>query len=289
MAGEKKGGGGRMVPELLPPEGEAVAGRFSEEPGASDRVRSASGRARSRADWPSLVRSAMLSDGLDVAELEGLTLQQQLFVLEYTGECWGNATQAARCAGYRDGSSISGTASDLLGKESIQAAIRAVLRVAGVSSSELMASLVSQMRGTLEDFYKLSGDGEEVVSDLAGAYRRGRFRNLKRMKVKRTIKPDMERGGVLIDEEIDLELRDPGAARKQLLDVLRMTGRDRRELSLQDTNQRAEVRVDLGRLSRAALLEIHAATGAGGVVDMDALSSDALLEYLEATGGLGGE
>ena len=93
----------------------------------------------------------------------------------------------------------------------------------------------------------------------------------------------------MIDEEIDLELRDPGAARKQLLDVLRMTGRDRRELSLQDTNQRAEVRVDLGRLSRAALLEIHAATGAGGVVDMDALSSDALLEYLEATGGLGGE
>ena len=75
------------------------------------------------------------------APVKKLTTKEKRFAEAYIGESKGNATAAARVAGYKDGPSLRWTASDLLAKPHVRAYIDGVLDAETASAAEVLREL----------------------------------------------------------------------------------------------------------------------------------------------------
>jgi hypothetical protein len=137
-----------------------------------------------------------------------LTYKQRLFVSFYLGEANGNATKAARLAGY---SSPEKQGYQLLGKTRIRAAVDSALAAAAMSSDEVLARLSEFAAADLSDYVTVGDDGEGWV-DLTKAKRR--LRVVKKLKFTRKT---FERDGIATsDTTAEIELHSPLTALDKL-------------------------------------------------------------------------
>lgn len=108
-----------------------------------------------------------------------LTYKQRLFVEAYLGPSNGNATDAARRAGYANPE----IGRQLLRKIAIRAAIDARLDEAALKTSEILARLSDMATVDVADFIRISDDGRTFAIDLARAKRRGKTHLVKKLKM----------------------------------------------------------------------------------------------------------
>lgn len=106
------------------------------------------------------------------------TAKQLLFVSYYLGDAKGNATEAARLAGYRS-PEIQGR--QVLSKTIVRARIDARLAEVALSANEVLARLSEIAAGSLEEFLEIDAQGRYTLS-LAKAKRRGKLHLLKKLK-----------------------------------------------------------------------------------------------------------
>ena len=112
--------------------------------------------------------------------LDRLTYKQRLFVEAYLGPSGGNATEAARVAGYRWPDKVG---HQLLAKTRIRAAIDARLTEASLSTSEILARLSEQATGSIEHFVSIDPLNPSTYKiDLAKAKRLRKLHLVKRLK-----------------------------------------------------------------------------------------------------------
>lgn len=111
-------------------------------------------------------------------EPSGLTYRQRLFVVYYLGEANGNATEAARQAGYACPNSV---ASALLLNPGIAAAVAAKLDRAAMTADEVLARLSEIATADAGDFLKFDGRGRYSL-DLKGAKERGKLHLIKAIR-----------------------------------------------------------------------------------------------------------
>jgi hypothetical protein len=116
-----------------------------------------------------------------IAWLERLTLKQRKFITFYLGEANGNATEAARLAGYawpeKQGH-------QQLVKPYIREAIEAEYSLRTASPGEVLGRLTEHARADIGDFDGLIGfDGDgKLTIDLKGARKAGKSRLIKKLK-----------------------------------------------------------------------------------------------------------
>jgi hypothetical protein len=106
-----------------------------------------------------------------------LTYRQALFVSFYLGEANGNATEAARMAGYAKAKQ-SGSAN--LRKSQIRAALDSRLDEVAMSTDEVLARLTEVARADLGDFLKFDRRGR-IYLDLNRAHIEGRLHLVKKL------------------------------------------------------------------------------------------------------------
>jgi phage terminase small subunit len=111
-----------------------------------------------------------------VAE-DKLNYKERLFVSYFLGESNGNATDAARRAGYVHPNKIGPR---LAVKVGIRAAIEARLAGPALSAAETLARLSEQATADMGDFVSVVGDVARV--DLATAKRRGKLHLVRKLK-----------------------------------------------------------------------------------------------------------
>lgn len=130
-----------------------------------------------------------------------LTHKQRLFVAFYLGESKGNATDAARRAGYTwpDKQGL-----QQLAKTRVRAAVGAAVASAALSANQILALMSDQATASLGDFLDVDENGYRV--NLHKGKRRARLHTLKKVKVKttRTIIRDVETETV----ETEIEAKD---------------------------------------------------------------------------------
>lgn len=107
-----------------------------------------------------------------------LTYKQRLFVEAYLGGANGNATEAARLAGYAWPDKVG---IQLLGKTSIRAAIDARLDSAALSTSEILARLSDHASADIADFIAIDKRGRWKL-DLDRAKRLGKLHVVRKVK-----------------------------------------------------------------------------------------------------------
>jgi hypothetical protein len=110
------------------------------------------------------------------SSVAGLTYRQRLFVCAYLGTAAGNATEAARAAGYAQPHS---QGPRLLANVGIRAAIAAKLAGAALAAEEVLARLSDMASADLADFLAISPKGHRV--DLAKARRAGKTHLIKKL------------------------------------------------------------------------------------------------------------
>lgn len=107
-----------------------------------------------------------------------LNFKQRLFVEAYLGEAKGNATEAARIAGYawpeKQGY-------QQLEKTRIKAAVERRLNSAALSTSEILARLSDHATATLEDFIEIDDQGHWSIA-IVKAKKRGRLHTARKIK-----------------------------------------------------------------------------------------------------------
>src|SRR5271156_6668669 len=108
--------------------------------------------------------------------MRDLTYKQKLFITHYLGVSNGNATDAARRAGYRMPEE---QGRRLVRKSTIRAAIDAKLASVALSQDEILARLSEIARGDVLDFVRVDVAGGVQVN-LKRARRRGKGFLLKR-------------------------------------------------------------------------------------------------------------
>ncbi len=129
--------------------------------------------------------------GDDLPDDEGLTYKQRLFVDAYLGRANGNATEAARLAGYKGSEvTLASVGYENLRKPQIAARIEARLTASAMSASEVLARLSEQARASLDDFGQ--GLGDRLLLDLGKAQRRGKLRLLKKLSYNQNGDPAIE-------------------------------------------------------------------------------------------------
>jgi phage terminase small subunit len=111
-----------------------------------------------------------------------LTYKQRLFVEAYLGEAGGNATEAARLAGYAWPKKV---AERLVGKSGIRAAIDARLDEAALTANQVLARLSDIATGDLGDFLTIDDAGAWSI-DMRKAKRAGRTHLIKKIKASPT-------------------------------------------------------------------------------------------------------
>lgn len=107
-----------------------------------------------------------------------LTAKQRLFVAYYLGESAGNATDAARRAGYR---SPEDAGRRLVRKSPVSVAINAKLDQAALTADEILARLSEQATASIGDFIEVTEEGAYKI-DLLKAKRGRKLGMLKRIK-----------------------------------------------------------------------------------------------------------
>lgn len=111
-----------------------------------------------------------------------LTSRQRQFVAAYLGPAKGNASEAARLAGY--GTGAGQHAHRLLKNAEIRAAIDAGLNETSLTSNQILANLSEIADGSLEDYVKVSTRGN-VSLDLAKAKKAEKLRLIRKLKIDR--------------------------------------------------------------------------------------------------------
>lgn len=109
--------------------------------------------------------------------LRELTYKQRIFVAAYLGQAGGNATEAARIAGY---SWPEKQGYQLLGKTSIKAAVATKLAQVAMSSDEVLARLSDMASADVAEFLDIKDDGSFDI-DVKGAKRRGKTHLIKKL------------------------------------------------------------------------------------------------------------
>lgn len=139
-----------------------------------------------------------------------LTYKQRLFVAAYLGKANGNATEAARIAGYNHPNTVGPR---LLVKVGIQAAIEAKLAQAAMSADEVLARLSEHASSDMATYLKIAPDGTFQI-DLSKAKRAKRTRVIRKVKVStKTFTTDQ---GESVEVKSELELYDAQAALEKL-------------------------------------------------------------------------
>jgi hypothetical protein len=106
-----------------------------------------------------------------------LNFRQRMFVEKYLGECNGNATEAARLAGY---ASPNVQSARLLDNVSIKAAIDARVSEAAMTANEVLARLSDQASADISDFVDVRFPGEFTI-DLVKAKEMGKLHLIKKI------------------------------------------------------------------------------------------------------------
>ena len=109
--------------------------------------------------------------------LDGLSYKQRLFVEAYLGPSNGNATDAARRAGYRWPDKV---AERLVGKSGIRAAIAARLTAAAIPANHVLAIISDHATASPEDFGDVDENGFRLRLDKAK--RRKKLHCIKKLK-----------------------------------------------------------------------------------------------------------
>lgn len=115
-----------------------------------------------------------------MAKGDTLSLKQQLFIEAYLGKAMGNATEAARLAGYKGSEGTLGSVGDEnLRKPAIAEAVKARLKAAKdcMGADEVLERLSEQARFSIDDFLQ----GMSVDFDKA--------RGLGKMHLVKSVKP----------------------------------------------------------------------------------------------------
>lgn len=109
-----------------------------------------------------------------------LTLKQRLFVRYYVGEAHGNATQAARLAGYKDDNvdSLRHTARETLISPHVQRAVARAFAARFGSAEDVRAGIAEIANGNAADFMKLGEDGK-IYFDMDAAADAGALGQIK--------------------------------------------------------------------------------------------------------------
>lgn len=162
-----------------------------------------------------------------------LTEKQELFVQAYCGEAKGNASEAARIAGYAHPLH---QACKIKWSPAVRARIDEYLKANALLVGEALQILSEQAQGSLADFFTVSANGKPTF-DLKKAQRLGKLRLIKRLKV-------------APDGSADIELHDPQAAATLLL---RYHGafKDKLEVTVHDDGADAALDRKLASLAAA--------------------------------------
>lgn len=145
----------------------------------------------------------------------GLTVKQRKFIDFYLES--GNATEAAKRAGYSDKTAYS-IGSENLTKPEIREVIKTRLRENAMSVDEAVGLLADFARGDLADFLDISGMGFHV--NLRDAQEAGKTHLIKKVRQKTTTflaKKESDEDREV--HEIEIELHDPQAAIDKILKV----------------------------------------------------------------------
>ena len=152
--------------------------------------------------------------------MQRLNLKERLFIEFYLGKANGNATEAARLAGYtwpdKQGPR-------LVGKSRVRAAIDARVSEVAMSAEEVLSRLSELAAGDLGEFIHVDGEGG-FRFDLQKAKRLGKLHLLKKLRNKvetRREKRGVDDQGVpiietVVTEHIEIELHDPESPLEKL-------------------------------------------------------------------------
>ena len=141
--------------------------------------------------------------------LEGLTHKQALFVVFYVGRAKGNATEAARLAGYggEDGT-LAQIGWENLRKPKIRAAIDELMATALMGEMELLWRIAEDSRADLSDF---QSDTNPEELDLKKAQSRGKLHLIREIHTEKTVSKEG-----LATHRTRIKLVDAQAARRDL-------------------------------------------------------------------------
>ena len=169
-----------------------------------------------------------------------LNYRQRLFVEAYIGEANGNATEAARIAGYSGNDNALGVVGHgLLRNSKIQSLITRRVSCVAMSSSEVLARMAEIATSDIGEFIDIKPDGSYRLN----LSKRKRTRLLKKLKTTRTTTKDSE------TEITDFEVRDPFSALVKLGEYHGLWDRELGRKPASD-NQPPK-RIDLPRRKRA--------------------------------------
>jgi phage terminase small subunit len=107
-----------------------------------------------------------------------LTYKQRLFVDAYLGQANGNATEAARIAGYAWPEKV---AHRLVGKSGIRAKISQRVACATLSANEVLARVAEHATADIGEYIEIDDTGDRTVN-LERARRRDKLRNIRKIK-----------------------------------------------------------------------------------------------------------
>lgn len=138
-----------------------------------------------------------------------LSFKQKTFIEAYIGEARGNASEAARIAGYKLPRQ---QGYENLTKPDIRAEIDKELALRTLSASEVLSRITEHANGTLKHFLKPQGD--EIIVDLTSDEADANFHLLKKAKTKRRTGGTDE--APWTEVEVEIEIHDPQAALRDL-------------------------------------------------------------------------
>lgn len=107
---------------------------------------------------------------------DGLNGKQRLFVDAYLGAARGNATEAARLAGYTKATAAA-RASEILRNPKVHAEIERRFKSSAMSADEIISRLSEEAAADLRDFFDLSGEFPKL--DLKKALESGKTHLIK--------------------------------------------------------------------------------------------------------------
>ena len=136
-----------------------------------------------------------------------MTGKQRLFVEFYCGEARGNASEAARLAGYSD---VAHDGYRLKKHKEVWAAIEAALKERTLSGEEVLERLTQHANASIAPFIYSRGD--VVMIDLSREEAQEKLHLLKKVKTKRKTGGDFDKGTNWEEITTEIELHDPQAA-----------------------------------------------------------------------------
>ena len=117
-----------------------------------------------------------------IPAMRALTAKQREFVLAYIGKAQGNATEAARLAGYDgDDNTLSSIGYENLRKPEIKRAIEEGLKAGTLTLEEVLYEITKIIRTTAGDFYDIDDDGQPALN-MKKAKERGALGSIKRLR-----------------------------------------------------------------------------------------------------------